>query len=55
MFLYARPSVDAVGETIAKAAAERRSKVSFDIEPHGDQVNLTVIHDDSEPTARCCR
>jgi uncharacterized protein YndB with AHSA1/START domain len=36
-------------ETIAKAAAERRSKVSFDIEPHGDQVKLTVIHDGFEP------
>jgi DNA-binding transcriptional ArsR family regulator/uncharacterized protein YndB with AHSA1/START domain len=42
-------------EIIAKAAAERRSKVSFDIEPVGDdQVKLTVIHDDfpSESTVR---
>jgi DNA-binding transcriptional ArsR family regulator/uncharacterized protein YndB with AHSA1/START domain len=36
-------------ETVAKAAAERRSRVSFDIEPDGDQVKLTVIHDDFEP------
>jgi DNA-binding transcriptional ArsR family regulator/uncharacterized protein YndB with AHSA1/START domain len=36
-------------ETIAKAAAERRSKVSFDIEPVGDQVKLTVVHDDFGP------
>ncbi len=36
-------------ETIAAAAAERRSKVSFDIEPVGDQVKLTVIHDDFGP------
>ena len=36
-------------DTVAKAAAERRSKVSFDIEPHGDQVKLTVIHDEFEP------
>ena len=37
-------------ETIAKAAAERRSKVSFEIEPvDDDQVKLTVVHDDFEP------
>jgi DNA-binding transcriptional ArsR family regulator/uncharacterized protein YndB with AHSA1/START domain len=40
---------DVSEETIAKAAAERRSKVSFDIEPVGDQVKLTVIHGDFEP------
>jgi DNA-binding transcriptional ArsR family regulator/uncharacterized protein YndB with AHSA1/START domain len=40
---------DVSEETIAKAAAERRSKVSFDIEPLGDQVKLTVIHGDFEP------
>ena len=42
-------------ETLAKAAAERRSKVSFDIEPHGDQVKLTVIHDDFEPDSTVLR
>ena len=37
-------------ETIAKAAAERRSKVSFDIETaDDDQVKLTVVHDDFGP------
>ncbi|MUL85558.1 MULTISPECIES: metalloregulator ArsR/SmtB family transcription factor [unclassified Mycolicibacterium] len=36
-------------ETIAKAAAEPRSRVSFDIEPVGDQVKLTVIHDGFDP------
>lgn len=37
-------------QVIAKAAAERRSKVSFDIEPvDDDQVKLTVIHDDFPP------
>jgi uncharacterized protein YndB with AHSA1/START domain len=36
-------------ETVTKAAAERRSRVSFDIEPDGDRVKLTVIHDDFEP------
>ena len=37
-------------DTIAKAAGERRSKVSFDIEPVGDdRVKLTVVHDDFPP------
>jgi len=46
------PELTAAGlseETIAKAAAERRSKVSFDIEPVGDQVKLTVVHGDFGP------
>jgi DNA-binding transcriptional ArsR family regulator/uncharacterized protein YndB with AHSA1/START domain len=33
-------------DVITKAAAERRSKVSFDLEQVEDQVKLTVIHDD---------
>jgi DNA-binding transcriptional ArsR family regulator/uncharacterized protein YndB with AHSA1/START domain len=36
-------------ETLAKLAAERRSRVAFDIEPAGDSVKLTVVHDDFEP------
>ena len=32
-----------------RLAAEPRSKVTFEIEPLGDQVKLTVIHDDLEP------
>jgi uncharacterized protein YndB with AHSA1/START domain len=36
-------------ETIAKLAAERRSRVSFDIEQQGDQVKLTVVHDEFGP------
>jgi DNA-binding transcriptional ArsR family regulator/uncharacterized protein YndB with AHSA1/START domain len=37
-------------ETVTKAASERRSKVSFDIEPVDDgQVKLTVIHSDFPP------
>jgi DNA-binding transcriptional ArsR family regulator/uncharacterized protein YndB with AHSA1/START domain len=36
-------------ETVAKAAGERRSRVSFDIEPHAEMVKLTVIHDGFEP------
>jgi DNA-binding transcriptional ArsR family regulator/uncharacterized protein YndB with AHSA1/START domain len=40
---------EAVGlddESFAKAAGERRSKVTFDIEPLGRMVKLTVVHDD---------
>ncbi|MER7079551.1 transcriptional regulator, ArsR family [Saccharopolyspora kobensis] len=33
-------------ETLAALAAESRSKVTFEIEPHGQTVKLTVIHDD---------
>jgi uncharacterized protein YndB with AHSA1/START domain/DNA-binding transcriptional ArsR family regulator len=33
-------------------AAERRSKVTFDIEPTGDAVKLTVVHDDFEPGSK---
>ncbi len=36
-------------EFLARAASERRSKVTFDIEPLGRQVKLTVMHDDFEP------
>ena len=47
------PQLTEVGlsdETIAKAAAEQRSKVSFDIEPVDDgQVKLTVVHGDFGP------
>ena len=42
-------------ETVAKAAEERRSKVTFEIEPvENGMVKLTVIHDDfpSESTVR---
>jgi DNA-binding transcriptional ArsR family regulator len=36
-------------DMMAKAAAERRSKVTFDIEPVGELVKLTVTHDDFDP------
>ena len=36
-------------EFLAKVASERRSKVTFDIEPLGEMVKLTVVHDDFEP------
>jgi DNA-binding transcriptional ArsR family regulator/uncharacterized protein YndB with AHSA1/START domain len=45
--LAAVTGVDA--ETIAAAAGEPRSQVAFDIEPRGEQVKLTVIHDGFEP------
>lgn len=35
--------------TFARLAAERRSKVTFEIEPLEHMVKLTVIHDDFEP------
>ncbi len=38
-------------EYFARVAAERRSKVSFDIEPRGNGVKLTVIHDDFDPAS----
>jgi uncharacterized protein YndB with AHSA1/START domain len=33
-------------EYLARLTAERRSKVTFDIEPAGENVKLTVVHDD---------
>jgi DNA-binding transcriptional ArsR family regulator/uncharacterized protein YndB with AHSA1/START domain len=36
-------------EFMAKVTSEPRSKVTFDIEPAGQTVKLTVVHDDFEP------
>jgi DNA-binding transcriptional ArsR family regulator len=36
-------------ELFAKLSKERRSRVAFDIEPVGEMVKLTVVHDDFEP------
>jgi uncharacterized protein YndB with AHSA1/START domain/DNA-binding transcriptional ArsR family regulator len=36
-------------EFLGKVAGERRSKVTFEIEPLGQMVKLTVVHDDFEP------
>ena len=36
-------------EIVAKAASERRSKVTFEIEPLGQIVKLTVLHDGFDP------
>jgi uncharacterized protein YndB with AHSA1/START domain/DNA-binding transcriptional ArsR family regulator len=36
-------------EFLVKASAERRSKVTFEIEPTGDLVKLTVTHDGFDP------
>jgi uncharacterized protein YndB with AHSA1/START domain/DNA-binding transcriptional ArsR family regulator len=44
--------VESVGldeDFLAQVTAERRSKVTFDIEPHGEMVKLTLVHDDFEP------
>ena len=40
---------DVSDEVRARFAAERRSKVTFDIEPLGELVKLTVVHDGFEP------
>jgi uncharacterized protein YndB with AHSA1/START domain/DNA-binding transcriptional ArsR family regulator len=42
-------AVEFSDDYFAKVAAERTSKVSFDIEPVGDMVKLTVVHDDFDP------
>jgi uncharacterized protein YndB with AHSA1/START domain/DNA-binding transcriptional ArsR family regulator len=36
-------------EFLARVATERRSKVTFTIEPLGPMVKLTVVHDDFDP------
>jgi uncharacterized protein YndB with AHSA1/START domain/DNA-binding transcriptional ArsR family regulator len=36
-------------EYLTRVASERRSKVTFDIEPAGEMVKLTVVHDGFEP------
>ena len=36
-------------EDFAAVAAEPRSRVTFEIEPHGDMVKLTVVHDGFDP------
>jgi uncharacterized protein YndB with AHSA1/START domain/biotin operon repressor len=43
---------EAVGvgdEVLEKISKESRTKVTFDIEPHGEMVKLTVVHDGFEP------
>jgi uncharacterized protein YndB with AHSA1/START domain/DNA-binding transcriptional ArsR family regulator len=42
-------SLDLTDAARDRLAAEPRSKVTFEIEPLGEQVKLTVIHDDLEP------
>jgi len=42
-------SLDLTNDARDRLAAEPRSKVTFEIEPLGEQVKLTVIHDDLEP------
>ena len=46
-------ALDIADEVREALAVERRSKVTFDIEPLDDeQVKLTVVHDDLEPSGR---
>jgi DNA-binding transcriptional ArsR family regulator/uncharacterized protein YndB with AHSA1/START domain len=40
---------DVSEEDLVRFASERRSKVTFDIEPLGEMVKLTVVHDGFEP------
>jgi uncharacterized protein YndB with AHSA1/START domain/DNA-binding transcriptional ArsR family regulator len=42
-------TLDLAGDARERLVTEPRSKVTFEIEPLGDQVKLTVIHDDLEP------
>jgi uncharacterized protein YndB with AHSA1/START domain len=42
-------SLDLAEDARDRLASEPRSKVTFEIEPLGEQVKLTVIHDDLEP------
>ncbi|MDE3133867.1 MAG: metalloregulator ArsR/SmtB family transcription factor [Acidobacteriota bacterium] len=42
-------TLDFTEEAAERLASEPRSKVTFDIEPLGDQVKLTVIHEDLLP------
>jgi uncharacterized protein YndB with AHSA1/START domain/DNA-binding transcriptional ArsR family regulator len=40
-------NLDGIDDDVrATLAAERRSRVTFEIEPHGETVKLTVVHDD---------
>jgi len=39
-------------QLLAEVAAEPRSKVTFEIEPAGDAVKLTVVHDGFEPGSK---
>jgi uncharacterized protein YndB with AHSA1/START domain len=42
-------SLDLTEEARERIVAEQRSKVTFDIEPAGEVVKLTVVHDGFEP------
>ena len=41
--------IDLTGEALAAVRAEPRSKVTFELEPLGELVKLTVVHDGFEP------
>jgi uncharacterized protein YndB with AHSA1/START domain/DNA-binding transcriptional ArsR family regulator len=48
-------SLHLTDEARQRTAAEPRSTVTFDIEPFGDQVKLTVLHDGFEPGSLVAR
>jgi uncharacterized protein YndB with AHSA1/START domain/DNA-binding transcriptional ArsR family regulator len=45
-------TLDMSEEVFAAAAAEPRSKVTFELEPAGSAVKLTVLHDDFPPASK---
>ena len=45
-------TLDLSEDVFAAAAAEPRSKVTFELEPAGSAVKLTVLHDDFPPASR---
>jgi uncharacterized protein YndB with AHSA1/START domain/DNA-binding transcriptional ArsR family regulator len=42
-------AVNMSDEALARVSAERRSKVTFELEEFGERVKLTVVHEDLEP------
>jgi uncharacterized protein YndB with AHSA1/START domain/DNA-binding transcriptional ArsR family regulator len=46
---------DVSADDLAKAAEEPRSKVTFELEPAGDTVKLTVVHDGFPPNSRAAK
>ncbi len=43
---------DVSDEVLARISAEPRSKVAFDLEPQGEKVKLTVLHDGFDPGSK---
>jgi uncharacterized protein YndB with AHSA1/START domain len=45
-------AIDASEDVFAAASSEPRSKVTFDLEPMGSAVKLTVVHEDFPPASK---